>query len=74
MPARKAERRNEDPAPGSALTASSLIRSLPTDKMDSPNSARFRLVSRGDIPTATVDREAADERRRSITSGESVIT
>lgn len=33
--------------------------------MDSPNSARFRLVSRGDIPAAPACRGAADERGRS---------
>jgi len=30
--------------------------------MDSPNSARFRLASRGDIPTAPAARGTADER------------
>ena len=40
----------------------SLICSLPVGKMDSPNSARFRLASRGDIPAATAGRGAADER------------
>ena len=38
-----------------------LIRSLPDGKMDSPNSARFRLASRGDIPTAPAVRGTADE-------------
>jgi len=32
--------------------------------MDSPNSARFRLARRGDIPAATAGRGAADERGR----------
>jgi len=39
-----------------------LISSLPAGKMDSPNSARFRLVSRGDIPATPADRGTADER------------
>src|SRR3954447_17818141 len=30
--------------------------------MDSPNSARFRLADRGDIPAAPADRRAADGR------------
>lgn len=42
---------------GDALTCS-----LPVGKMDSPNSARFRLASRGEIPAAPAARGTAGKR------------
>ena len=63
-PTHTQRRREEGRDESVAQTVRSLIRSLPGGKMDSPNSARFRLASRGEIPAATADRGAADERTR----------